>query len=494
MDTLSERGAGLAASPPPHGFAGRRPISSQVDPGRLDPAGLHALEVLTGAGHAAYLVGGAVRDNLMGAAPHDADVACSATWEQARDAFAAAGARVVETGVRHGTITAYLGPDGGTPVEVTTFRVDGPYTDGRHPDEVRFVGDVRQDLSRRDFTVNAMAWSPQEGLVDPFGGRGDLEAGVIRAVGEPARRFQEDGLRVLRALRFASRLGFQIEPANAEAVRWCAPELDRVSAERVGAEYDGIVCGPHAPQVLRAYPDVVGRVVPEVGPMVGLDQHSRWHCHDVWEHCLHALELLDPNASCLVRHVTLLHDVGKPECFTMDEKGCGHFYGHEKAGSVLARNIFRRLRWRSLDIDHACLLIRLHDLHIEPTERGVRRLLARISRSYSGAEEIAPQIFRELLQVKRADTAAHVPDVVEARLDQIDQVQLAFERLIEGEAVFRVRDLQVTGRDVMALGVPRGPEVGWVLRQLLDQVINDRVPNSRPELIQEAARLVAGHA
>lgn len=490
MDTQSEREARRDTSPL-HNSADKHVVLKQVDTTRLDPAGIQALQILTAAGYAAYLVGGAVRDNLLGTVAHDVDVACSASWEQSRDAFVAAGVRVVETGTRHGTITAYLGSDGTTPVEVTTFRVDGPYSDGRHPDSVRFVHSVQEDLARRDFTVNAMAWSAQEGLVDPFGGREDLADGVIRAVGEPSLRFEEDGLRVLRALRFASKLGFAIEPATSQAVFDCAHELDRVSQERIGAEYDGIICGQNAVSVLRTYVDVIARVVPEIGPMVGLDQHSRWHYLDVWEHCLRALELLDPAASCLVRHVTLLHDVGKPETFVQDEQGCGHFYGHEKAGSILARNVFRRLRWRSLDIDHACLLIRLHDSHIEPTARGVRRMLARIARSYSGAEEIAAQIFSELLQVKRADIAAHVPGVVSERLKQIDQIQQAYETLLEGEAVFRVRDLAVSGRDVMALGVARGPVVGWVLRQLLDRVIDERIANDRDALIQEAKRLIA---
>jgi tRNA nucleotidyltransferase (CCA-adding enzyme) len=448
-----------------------------------------AVSLLHDAGFEAYLVGGIVRDALLGKPAHDADVATSATWEEVRDVFSARGYSVLETGTRHGTVTVLLGEGGQNPVEITTFRVDGAYSDGRHPDEVRFVRNIGDDLARRDFTINAMAWSQESGLIDLFGGREDLAHGIIRAVGDPEKRFSEDGLRVLRALRFASRLKFRIEPATREAVLKCAPELRGVSEERIGAEYDGLIAGDGAVEVLREYASVIGTVIPEIVPMFGFEQHSRWHIYDVWEHCLHTLKALDPDASLLLRHVALLHDIGKPESFTLDESGNGHFFGHERAGAIDARSVFRRLRWRSLDIDHACTLIKYHDRHIEPNRRGVTRMLARLGRSYAGADEIATELFRELLTLKRADINAHAPATVEARLVQVDEVERAFEQTMKENCVFRVRDLAISGRDVIACGVSRGPQVGFILRELLDRVIDGSLENSREALLGEAHKL-----
>ena len=464
------------------------PMRETVDASLVPPYALRALAVLEAAGHEAFLVGGLVRDALLGKPAHDADVACAAPWEASASAFRAAGCDVIETGTKHGTITAFVD---GHAVEVTTYRVDGAYSDGRHPDSVRFVNSIQDDLSRRDLTINAMAWNPQTGLVDPFGGRRDLAFGVVRAVGEPDVRMAEDALRVLRALRFSARLGFDIEPATAQAVLDHAPDLSRVAAERVGVEYGGIVEGAHAPEVLRAFLPAISVVVPEVTLMAGFDQHSRWHCFDVWEHCLHALELLDPAAPALVRHATLLHDVGKPECYTRDEAGHGHFYGHEEAGARCARAIFRRLRWRSLDIDRACLLIRVHDHRVEPTDRGVRRMLSRISNAYSGADSQAESIFEELLMLKRADVAAHAPGCVARREAELDEVQAAFDRVVAQRQVFRVRDLALSGRDVISLGVPWGPEVGRILKTLLNQVIDGKIENTRPALLAKARSLAS---
>ena len=459
-------------------------IARTIEPRLVPSWALRALDVLRMGRQKGFLVGGFVRDGLLGRPCHDVDVTTDAPWERVRELFSARGYEVVETGTRHGTVTVFIE---GHPLEITTFRTEGRYSDGRHPDEVRFVTRVEDDLSRRDFTINAMAWNPERGIVDPFDGRRDLQAGVIRAVGEPRERFAEDGLRVLRAVRFASKLGFVIEHATRVALLDSLEELDHVSEERIATEYDGIVAGEHAVETLRSYADVVTRVVPEIAPMIGFEQHSRWHCHDVWEHCLHALELLEPTASTLVRHATLLHDVGKPATYTMDDAGRGHFYEHEEAGSRIARTIFRRLRWRSLDIDHACLLIRVHDHHIDPSSRGVRRMLARLSRAYAGSDAIAEQLFSELLQVKRADALAHAPNSIANRMENLDTVERIFRQVVAEGQTYRVRDLAIGGADVMAAGIPRGPEVGHELRTLLTRVIDGRLPNERDALLEALA-------
>lgn len=465
-------------------------IAKNVDPALVPAWALRALDVLRMARHTGFLVGGFVRDGLLGRPCHDIDLATDARWERVRDLFSARGYEVVETGTKHGTVTVFID---GHPIEITTFRTEGSYSDGRHPDEVRFVTRIEEDLSRRDFTINAMAWNPERGIVDPFDGRRDLQAGVIRAVGDPAERFHEDGLRILRAVRFASKLGFVIEHGTRVALEQCAGELEHVSEERLATEYDGIVAGEHAVETLRSYASVVARVVPEIRPMIGFEQHSRWHCHDVWEHCLHALELLDPGASTLVRHATLLHDVGKPATFSMDEAGRGHFYDHEEVGSRIARGVFRRLRWRSLDIDHACLLIRVHDHHIDPNSRGVRRMLARLSRAYAGSDAIAEQLFTELLQLKRADALAHAPNSIPSRMASLDHVEEIFHEVVREGQTYRVRDLAIGGADVMLAGIPRGPEVGHELRILLTRVIDGTLPNEREALL-EALRADAARA
>ena len=462
-----------------------RSVASDIPIEAAPDWALCLVDELEQAGHEVYFVGGFVRDCLAGKAPHDIDLACSAPWEQTKACLQAAGHEVIESGVRHGTVTVLPHSDKSHEIEITTFRFDGPYSDGRHPDEVRFVRSIEEDLARRDFTINAMAWSPRHGLVDPFGGRADLEAGVIRAVGDPLTRFAEDGLRVLRALRFKSKLGFSLDGATREALDESISKLDCVSGERISKEYDGIVCGAHAVEVLREHAEVICRIVPEIEPMVGFEQRSHWHCYDVWEHCLHALDELDPTASPLVRHTTLFHDIGKPETYTVDETGRGHFYGHERAGSITARTAFRRLCWRSIDMDHACLLIRVHDNHIEPTPRGVRRMLSRLSRAYAGSDEIAEQLFAELLQIKRADTLAHAPHGIGSRLNELNSVKRAYEEVLAEKSIFRVRDLAVSGRDVLMRGVPRGPEIGKTLHNLLMKVIDGTLPNDRAALLAQ---------
>lgn len=451
------------------------------DPSLVPAYAREALGVLLEAGKQAYLVGGFVRDALRGVAAHDVDIATDSLWYQTRDLFISRGYRVVDTGAKHGTVTVFVA---GHPVEVTTFRVEGAYSDHRRPDMVRYVRNVEDDLARRDFTVNAMAWSPQAGLVDPFGGRDDMAARLVRAVGEPAKRFEEDALRVLRGVRFASSLGFEVEPATSQAIHDFAKSLGHVAMERVASEYDGLVRGANAVEVLRAYPDVAACAVPEIASMVGFDQRSKWHCYDVWEHCLHALELLPASAPGIVRHVTLLHDVGKPASFSLGSDGRGHFYGHEETGARMALQIFANLRWRRVDVEHASCLIRLHDHRIDPSPRGVRRILSRLARSFAGAEDMAHELFDQLVLVKRADTMAHAPSCTARRMREIDQACEAYAEVVAQNGVFCMRDLAIGGNDVVMAGVPRGPEVGRVLRRLLAQVVDGELQNEREALIE----------
>lgn len=443
--------------------------------------GLRVLRVLEDAGFEAWVVGGWVRDALLGAPMHDVDVTTSAPWQETERVLRAAGIEVHETGTAHGTVTAVVE---GMPVEVTTYRVEGTYSDRRHPDEVRFVRDVREDLARRDFTVNAMAYHPDRGLLDLFGGREDLSRGVVRAVGDPYRRFEEDALRVLRAVRFACRLGFEVEPRTQAALVACAPELDGIARERVGQEMDGIVASGRVSWALNNEFDVLARAVPALIPMRGMDQRSPYHAYDLLEHTARVcagVEAFSGGAPTqALRWAALLHDAGKPMCASVDENGRGHFRDHQRAGAILCKDALLGLALPHEVADRAAALVRYHDRHLSASPAGVRRLLRRLDQARPGE---APALAYQLLDLQRADAIAKAWPCAQ-RAVELD----VFERALSGElsrgTAFRVRDLAVGGGDVMrALGVAPGPEVGQALSALLDDVIYGRVENSREALL-----------
>ncbi|MCR9036089.1 CCA tRNA nucleotidyltransferase [Tractidigestivibacter montrealensis] len=443
--------------------------------------GLRVLRALEDAGFETWVVGGWVRDALLGAPMHDVDVTTSAPWQETERVLRAAGIEVHETGTAHGTVTAVID---GQPVEVTTYRVEGTYSDRRHPDEVRFVRDVREDLARRDFTVNAMAYHPDRGLLDLFGGREDLSRGVVRAVGDPYRRFEEDALRVLRAVRFACRLGFEVEPRTQAALVACAPELDGIARERVGQEMDGIVASGHVSWALNNEFDVLARAVPALIPMRGMDQRSPYHAYDLLEHTARVcagVEAFSGGAPMqALRWAALLHDAGKPMCASVDENGRGHFRDHQRAGAILCKDALLGLALPHEVADRAAALVRYHDRHLSASPAGVRRLLRRLDQARPGE---APALAYQLLDLQRADAIAKAWPCAQ-RAVELD----VFERALSGElsrgTAFRVRDLAVGGGDVMrALGVAPGPEVGQALSALLDDVIYGRVENSREALL-----------
>lgn len=435
---------------------------------------LGALEV---GGHEAWVVGGWVRDALLGRPGHDVDVTTSAPWPEAARVLREAGVEVHETGTAHGTITAVVD---GRPVETTTYRVEGAYSDRRHPDEVRFVTDVREDLARRDFTVNAMAFHPGRGLLDPFGGRADLEARVIRAVGEPRRRFEEDALRVLRAVRFACRLDASIEPATQEALLACAPELDQIARERIGQEVDGILATGRAAWALRREFSVMAAAIPELAPMAGFDQRSPYHAHDVLEHtarvCAGVEEFTGGEASQALRWAALLHDVAKPACWSQDVSGRGHFFGHPAQGARVASSVMGRLAVPGEVARAARALVLLHDYEIRPTAPSMRRMLAELERACPGQ---ARRLSFALLDLKRSDAVAKAPQCMGYAVE-LDQMTRALRRELGAGAVWRVRDLRVGGADVIReRGVAPGPGVGMVLAQLLETVMAGELPNER---------------
>lgn len=448
------------------------PRLAGADPGQAAWAVLSALE---GAGLEAWFVGGWVRDALLGTPSHDVDMCCSGSWQENEAALTAAGIAVVESGIKFGGITAVVN---GERIEVTTYRVDGFYTDGRHPEDVRRAASIEEDLARRDFTVNAMAWHPERGLLDLYDGEGDLSRRVIRAVGEPRRRFEEDALRMLRAVRFACRLGFAVEPATATALAACAPLLDAVARERVGVELCGILATGRGGEALLLYPEVMCAAVPELAASRGFDQRSRYHCFDVYEHTAH---VLDGVGACSpeLAWAALLHDVAKPQTFTVDDAGQGHFYGHPEAGAEVARGIMRRLGLSEHLIRAACLLIRYHDTPLFCTQKSLLKQMNRLS----GEGLDTPRLMDELLNLKAADALAKAP-ACHAYVKEIEEIRALAHALLTAGAAYSVKTLALNGGDLIRAGVKPGPRIGELLNRALDAQMAGEVVNKREELLR----------
>lgn len=420
------------------------------------------LERLEGAGFAAYLVGGCVRDLLRGCAPGDWDMTTAAPPQEMLSLF---GAQARPTGLKHGTVTV---TEAGMHFEITTFRVDGGYTDHRHPEHVTFTACLAEDLKRRDFTVNAMAMDRHGALTDLFGGQRDLQNRVLRCVGAPEQRFDEDALRILRLLRFSSSLGFTAEEATAAAAREKAPLLREIAAERIRAELLKLLCGQDVVRVLLTYPEILDVFLPEIRAAVGCDQRNPHHCYDVWEHIARTVGYVP--VTDVLRMTMLLHDLGKPACMTLDEAGVGHFKGHAEVSCALGETILRRLRFDRESTERILKLVKWHDAPIEPTQRAMRRVL----------HKMGVQGTRDLLEVKRADNLAQAP-AYRGRQAQIETLRRLLESILEQDACFSLKQLAVRGGDLLALGL-RGPEIGRSLQFLLDAVIDGTLPNERDAL------------
>lgn len=455
---------------------------------RPTDAALRVLRVLESAGLEAWIVGGWVRDALMCAPGHDIDICCSGSWEQSAAALRAEGIAVVESGVKFGGITAVLD---GERIEVTAYRLDGFYTDGRHPESVRRAQCVEEDLARRDFTVNAMAWHPRRGLLDLYDGRGDLERRQIRAVGEPRRRFEEDALRMLRAVRFACRLDFSMDAATASALDSCAPLLDAVARERVGIELEGILVTGRGGDALLRYPELMCAAIPELARMRGFDQRTPYHAFDVYEHTARVLTVAgelsrfridggDPDAppSPSLMWAALLHDVAKPDTFTVDERGRGHFYGHPEHGATRAKAIMRRLSCGNDLMRDVNLLIRYHDQPLRPERVDLLRMMQRFA---AGGVDV-PRLMGELFDLKRADTLGKASQCF-YYVDEIERMREMVRELIANGEAYSVKTLNLTGKDLIARGMAPGPQIGAALNRALEGAIVGEVPNSTTHLL-----------
>ena len=431
------------------------------------------------AGYSAYAVGGCVRDSLLSLQPHDWDLCTSALPEQMLEVFR--GEHVAETGLKHGTLTVIVGH---VPYEITTFRTDGNYTDHRHPDSVSFVKDVAGDLSRRDFTVNAMAYSARTGLVDLFGGQEDLARRVIRCVGVPRERFREDALRILRALRFASVFDFSLDPETEDALRALAPTLENVAAERIREELLKLLCGPGAGRILRAFPDVLSVIIPDLRPMIGYDQRNHHHHFDLWEHTVQTVENVPAEPD--LRLAMLLHDTGKPAVCVLDDKGEAHYRGHQAVSAEIADRVTEALRCDRETRDRVILLVRNHDIRMR-TESGAVNLdrsflLRRLNRF--GEKDL-----RALIRIHRADRIATGYSSREREDRRMAERMDALDALLAEHPCFTLRDLAVNGRDMQALGL-RGPDVGSALQQLLEAVMDGKVPNEKDALNEFVTKFI----
>lgn len=432
------------------------------------------LSMLHSNGFDSYIVGGCVRDSLLGLCPHDWDICTAATPEQVKEIFTGGRYRVIETGLKHGTITIVMN-DG--QYEVTTFRTDGVYSDYRRPDNVSFVKDIEDDLARRDFTINAMAFDGNK-LLDPFGGRNDLRRKIVSCVGGANDRFQEDALRILRALRFASVYGFTIEENTADAIHRSKRLLSHIAAERISAEICKLLCGKDVLNILLKYSDIFSIIIPELGPCIGFEQNNRYHQYTVYEHIAHAVANYTGD-DVTIKLALLLHDVGKPSCYTEDKNG-GHFYEHGLFSRDMAEAALNRLRLDNKTKSEAVELVLYHDSVIEPVQKSVRKWLGKIGER---------QFFR-LLDVRMADIKAHAEGTQGERIRKCAALREVAKNVLEEKQCFSMKDLAIDGYDVMRLGISQGPMVGAILNTILEAVISGALPNDRKTLLHEAAHLI----
>lgn len=424
------------------------------------------LEALENAGYAAYVVGGCVRDHCLGLQPHDYDMCTSALPEQTGEVFR--DHRLVLAGKKHGTVGVVT--EEGV-VEITTFRTEGDYRDNRHPDWVRFVPEIEKDLARRDFTVNAMAYSPVRGYADPFGGREDLKKGILRAVGNPEQRFQEDSLRILRGVRFAVRYGLEVEEATLQAMQSQAYLMDNLARERVFEELSKLLPLVKAEDLIRFAP-VLGAVIPELKPMIDFDQRSPHHAYDLFTHVAHVVAGVSPEQS--LRWAALLHDIGKVPTFTQDETGRGHFYGHAPKGAEMAEDVLRRLKAPTALRQQVVWLIEKHMTRLQPDKKLLRRQIGRL-----GWETV-----QQMLILQEADMGSKGIGKSE-EVGIFNHIREVLEEIRQEDGCLSLKDLAVKGNDLMALGFS-GKAIGQMLDRLLEQVLEEKLPNDREVLLSWA--------
>lgn len=433
---------------------------------KLPPSVKMVIDSLHAKGFEAYAVGGCVRDTILGREPDDWDITTSAAPLQVKEIFD----RTVDTGLAHGTVTVLIGSHAH---EVTTYRIDGEYEDGRHPKEVVFTSSLAEDLRRRDFTINAMAYNEKEGLVDLFGGIQDLQKKVIRCVGNPTERFGEDALRILRALRFSAQLGFRLDQATLDAILVLAPTLEKISAERIRVELNKLLVSDRPQYMEAVYESGITKIVlPEFDRMMETPQNNPHHCYSVGKHTLESLKFVP--ADSILRWTMLLHDIAKPSCHTTDANGTDHFKGHAPAGEKMAKEILMRLKFDNETIRQVTTLIKWHDCRMAPEKPVVRRIL----------NKIGPELFEKLMVVQKADTMAKSMYQREEKLDRIEKVSACMKEILEDGDCISLKTLAISGGDLMQAGIPKGPKIGEYLQAALEKVMDHPEENQKEILLE----------
>lgn len=430
------------------------------------------ITTLENAGYEAYAVGGCVRDTLLNKEPDDWDITTSATPEQAKALFP----RTIDTGIQHGTITVLMGKE---TYEVTTYRIDGEYEDSRHPKEVIFTSNLLEDLKRRDFTINAMAYNDRSGIVDAFDGMQDLENKIIRCVGNPTERFTEDALRMMRAVRFSGQLGYEIEPATAEAIKELAPTLSKISAERVCTELVKLMVSDHPEYFRKAYELGMTKVfMPEFDAAMDTVQNNPHHCYNVGEHILHSLTHVRNDK--VLRLTMLFHDLGKARTRTTDEEGIDHFHGHVEESARIADDIMKRLRFDNDTRNKVVKLVKYHDLDMALTPKGVRKAIVKLS------EELFPLF----IEVQRADYLAQSMYKRDEKEAENKEIQRLYEQILEEQNCVSLKTLAVTGSNLIEAGMKPGKEIGEVLQKLLEEVLEEPSLNTKDILLNKAESFI----
>ncbi|MCM1135206.1 MAG: HDIG domain-containing protein [Clostridium sp.] len=434
----------------------------------------YIIDTIMEAGYEAYAVGGCIRDTILGRAPEDWDITTSAAPDVVKKLFR----YTVDTGIQHGTVTVLLEKEG---FEVTTYRIDGEYEDGRHPENVTFTSNLREDLRRRDFTINAMAYNGQAGLVDEFGGMEDIEKGIIRCVGNARERFSEDALRMMRAVRFSAQLGYEIEEETLKAIGQMAERLRLVSAERIQAELVKLVISPHPETLRTAYETGITKIIlPEFDACMETEQRNPHHCYSVGEHILKSMEAV--RADKALRLAMLFHDIGKPETFTVDEEGIYHFHGHPLVSEEMARRILRRLKFDNHTADTVTKLVLYHDYGVTPEPKYVRRAVWKIGET----------IFPLLFEVRKADIQAQSSYRRIEKEEKLKAVYEIYEEILKEKQCVSLKTLAVTGKDLIEeAGMKPGRELGETLQRLLDKVIENPDLN-RKEILLSIAKGYSG--
>lgn len=435
----------------------------------------------------AYIVGGCVRDSLMNKEPHDWDICTSATPDEICEIFK--DYEVIPTGLKHGTVTIVYN---GTNYEITTFRSDGDYTDRRRPDKVKFTTNIMEDLKRRDFTINGMAYNPQIGLIDTANGFEDLSAKIIKCIGNPEDRFNEDTLRILRALRFSAKLGFNIDRNTEIAIFKLYKYLSYVSMERINSEFSKIMESKNSYKIIDNFSCVIGFFIPELVKMEVCEQNNPYHMYNVFKHTIKALEACEEdiyglnkkyNYDLITKLAILFHDVGKPDCASIGEDTYTHFKGHGKVGETITRERLTQMRYSNEIIDKVCQLVLYHDSLIDATPKGIKRMLNRL-----GVEQ-----FNRLIAIRHADIMAQSLHGRKERIEKLNIIINLMNEIIELDNCFKLSDLNINGNDLIDLGLPPGKAIGKLLKFLLDIVIDDIVENDHEKLIKVAKAYITTH-